>query len=147
MHVMTDSLTTVSRYRVAILPTSPLRTVSYLCDHDDATNSSSCPNYCILGHYIENTGNTTLHYLEILKSDKFQDVSLNQVSKLRATSGYMTKPHGVLVARLDPSRSCEGAPRRVGRDHQPLQQDEAEDCRIARIPSHILYLVLYNHSL
>ncbi|KAH9838606.1 oxalate decarboxylase [Rhodofomes roseus] len=33
------------------------------------------PSY---GHYVENTGNTTLHYLEILKTDKFQDVSLNQ---------------------------------------------------------------------
>ena len=33
----------------------------------------------LLGHYIENTGNTTLHYLEILKSDKFQDIILNQV--------------------------------------------------------------------
>ncbi|KAH9930043.1 oxalate decarboxylase [Fomitopsis serialis] len=33
------------------------------------------PSY---GHYVENTGNTTLHYLEILKSDKYQDVSLNQ---------------------------------------------------------------------
>ncbi|KAG6825536.1 hypothetical protein H0H92_003350, partial [Tricholoma furcatifolium] len=31
-----------------------------------------------MGHYIENTGNTTLHYLEIFNTDKFQDVSLAQ---------------------------------------------------------------------
>ncbi|KAK0475424.1 oxalate decarboxylase [Armillaria novae-zelandiae] len=30
------------------------------------------------GHYVENTGNTTLRYLEIFKSDRFQDISLNQ---------------------------------------------------------------------
>ena len=31
-----------------------------------------------MGHYIENTGDTTLRYLEIFKSDYFADVSLNQ---------------------------------------------------------------------
>jgi len=30
------------------------------------------------GHYIENTGNTTLHYLEIFNTDRFQDISLSQ---------------------------------------------------------------------
>jgi len=30
------------------------------------------------GHYVENVGNETLHYLEIFKTDKFQDVSLSQ---------------------------------------------------------------------
>ncbi|THH26987.1 hypothetical protein EUX98_g7192 [Antrodiella citrinella] len=30
------------------------------------------------GHYVENTGNTTLKFLEIFKSDRFQDISLNQ---------------------------------------------------------------------
>ncbi|TCD61848.1 hypothetical protein EIP91_007838 [Steccherinum ochraceum] len=30
------------------------------------------------GHYVENTGNTTLRFLEIFKSDRFQDISLNQ---------------------------------------------------------------------
>ncbi|THH33226.1 hypothetical protein EUX98_g997 [Antrodiella citrinella] len=28
------------------------------------------------GHYVENTGNTTLHFLEIYKSDRVQDISL-----------------------------------------------------------------------
>lgn len=30
------------------------------------------------GHYVENTGTETLWFLEIFKSDRFQDVSLNQ---------------------------------------------------------------------
>ncbi|KAG8762241.1 hypothetical protein FRC11_010334 [Ceratobasidium sp. 423] len=30
------------------------------------------------GHYVENIGNTTLKYLEIFKSDIYQDISLNQ---------------------------------------------------------------------
>lgn len=30
------------------------------------------------GHYVQNIGNTTLKYLEIFKSDRFQDISLNQ---------------------------------------------------------------------
>ncbi|KIP09753.1 hypothetical protein PHLGIDRAFT_28854 [Phlebiopsis gigantea 11061_1 CR5-6] len=30
------------------------------------------------GHYVENTGNSTLHYLEIFNTDTFQDVSLSQ---------------------------------------------------------------------
>ncbi|PIL35622.1 hypothetical protein GSI_02350 [Ganoderma sinense ZZ0214-1] len=30
------------------------------------------------GHYVENTGNTTLHFLEIFNTDRFQDISLNQ---------------------------------------------------------------------
>ncbi|HEX6551986.1 MAG TPA: oxalate decarboxylase family bicupin [Ktedonobacteraceae bacterium] len=31
-----------------------------------------------MGHYIENTGNTTLRFLEMFKSPRFADVSLNQ---------------------------------------------------------------------
>ncbi|KAF9456571.1 oxalate decarboxylase [Collybia nuda] len=31
-----------------------------------------------MGHYVENIGNTTLRFLEIFNSDKFEDVSLNQ---------------------------------------------------------------------
>jgi oxalate decarboxylase len=31
-----------------------------------------------MGHYIENTGNTTLRFLELFKSDYYADVSLNQ---------------------------------------------------------------------
>jgi oxalate decarboxylase len=31
-----------------------------------------------MGHYIENTGNTTLQFLEIFKSDRYADISLNQ---------------------------------------------------------------------
>ena len=31
-----------------------------------------------MGHYIENTSDTPLHFLEMFKSPRFQDVSLNQ---------------------------------------------------------------------
>ncbi|KZT02556.1 oxalate decarboxylase [Laetiporus sulphureus 93-53] len=47
------------------------------------------------GHYVENTGNTTLHYLEIMKTDKFQDVSLNQWLALT--------PPAIVKAHLDVS--------------------------------------------
>ncbi|THV07830.1 oxalate decarboxylase [Dendrothele bispora CBS 962.96] len=31
-----------------------------------------------MGHYVENTGNSTLRFLEIFNTDRFQDISLNQ---------------------------------------------------------------------
>lgn len=31
-----------------------------------------------MGHYIENTGDTTLRFLELFKSGRYADVSLNQ---------------------------------------------------------------------
>ena len=34
-----------------------------------------------MGHYIENTGTTTLRFLEVFRSDRFQSVSLNQWMK------------------------------------------------------------------
>ncbi|TFK52225.1 oxalate decarboxylase [Heliocybe sulcata] len=43
------------------------------------------------GHYIENTGNTTLKLLEILKTDRFQDISLNQW--LALTPPELVKAH------------------------------------------------------
>ncbi|KAL6298649.1 oxalate decarboxylase [Sparassis latifolia] len=43
------------------------------------------------GHYIENTGNTTLRFLEILKTDRFQDISLNQW--LALTPPALVKAH------------------------------------------------------
>lgn len=30
------------------------------------------------GHYVENTGNTTMKYLEIFNTDLYEDISLNQ---------------------------------------------------------------------
>ncbi|KAG7087189.1 hypothetical protein E1B28_013170 [Marasmius oreades] len=44
-----------------------------------------------LGHYVENTGNTTLKYLEIFNSDLFQDVSLSQW--LALTPPALVKAH------------------------------------------------------
>ncbi|KAF6756805.1 oxalate decarboxylase [Ephemerocybe angulata] len=43
------------------------------------------------GHYVENTGNTTLKFLEIFNSPKFQDVSLNQW--LALTPPSLVKAH------------------------------------------------------
>jgi len=37
------------------------------------------------GHYVQNTGTETLWYLEVFKSDRFQDVSLNQWMALSPT--------------------------------------------------------------
>jgi oxalate decarboxylase len=31
-----------------------------------------------MGHYVENTGNETMRFLEMFRSDRFADVSLNQ---------------------------------------------------------------------
>ncbi|KAF8178915.1 RmlC-like cupin domain-containing protein [Pholiota molesta] len=46
------------------------------------------PSY---GHYIENVGNTTLKFLEVLKSDLFQDISLAQW--LALTPPELVKAH------------------------------------------------------
>ncbi|KAJ3771851.1 oxalate decarboxylase [Lentinula raphanica] len=44
-----------------------------------------------MGHYVENTGNTTLKFLEIFNSDRFQDISLNQW--LALTPPSLVKAH------------------------------------------------------
>ncbi|KAF8872579.1 RmlC-like cupin domain-containing protein [Infundibulicybe gibba] len=44
-----------------------------------------------MGHYVENTGNTTLRFLEIFNSDRFQDISLNQW--LALTPPSLVKAH------------------------------------------------------
>ncbi|CAE6434533.1 unnamed protein product [Rhizoctonia solani] len=43
------------------------------------------------GHYVENIGNTTLKFLEIFSSDKYEDISLNQW--LALTPPEMVKAH------------------------------------------------------
>ncbi|KAH9050371.1 oxalate decarboxylase [Lactarius deliciosus] len=43
------------------------------------------------GHYVENTGNTTLRYLEIFNTDHFQDISLTQW--LALTPPALVKAH------------------------------------------------------
>ncbi|KAK0193464.1 oxalate decarboxylase [Armillaria mellea] len=47
----------------------------------------------LLGHYVENIGNTTLKYLEIFNTDRFEDISLNQWLALT--------PPDVVKAHLD----------------------------------------------
>lgn len=43
------------------------------------------------GHYVQNIGNTTLKFLEIFKTDRFEDISLNQW--LALTPPDMVKAH------------------------------------------------------
>ncbi|KAI0290255.1 oxalate decarboxylase [Multifurca ochricompacta] len=43
------------------------------------------------GHYVENTGNTTLRFLEIFNADRFQDISLSQW--LALTPPALVKAH------------------------------------------------------
>ncbi|EJF64733.1 oxalate decarboxylase [Dichomitus squalens] len=43
------------------------------------------------GHYVENAGNTTLRFLEIFNTDRYQDISLNQW--LALTPPEMVKAH------------------------------------------------------
>ncbi|KAK0481203.1 oxalate decarboxylase [Armillaria luteobubalina] len=44
-----------------------------------------------MGHYVENIGNTTLKFLEIFRTDRFQDISLNQW--LALTPPHIVKSH------------------------------------------------------
>ncbi|RDB25886.1 Oxalate decarboxylase OxdC [Hypsizygus marmoreus] len=59
-----------------------------------------------MGHYLENTGNTTLRFLEIFKSEKFQDISLAQW--LALTPPKLVKEHlgfsDDVIARLSKTK-------------------------------------------
>ncbi|KAF8994439.1 RmlC-like cupin [Hymenopellis radicata] len=44
-----------------------------------------------MGHYVENTGNATLRFLELFNTDRFQDISLNQW--LALTPPHLVKAH------------------------------------------------------
>ena len=44
-----------------------------------------------MGHFIENTGDTTLRFLEMFRSDRYADVSLNQWMALTPT--HLIKQH------------------------------------------------------
>jgi oxalate decarboxylase len=46
-----------------------------------------------MGHYVENTGDETLRFLEMFRSDRFEDVSLNQWMALT--------PPGLIEAHLN----------------------------------------------
>ncbi|KAF8750811.1 Oxalate Decarboxylase [Rhizoctonia solani] len=56
-------------------------------------STTSNPGYVppSFGHYVENIGNTTLKFLEIFNSDKYEDISLNQW--LALTPPDMVKAH------------------------------------------------------
>ena len=55
-----------------------------------------------MGRYVENTGDRPLRFLEMFKSDKYADVSLNQwlASTPRALVEAHLKISGDVVARL-----------------------------------------------
>ncbi len=58
-----------------------------------------------MGHYIENTGSTTVRFLEMFKSDRYADVSLQQWVAL--TPRELVRAH----LRLD-RRLLDGLPKR-----------------------------------
>ena len=54
-----------------------------------------------MGHYIENTGNTTLRFLEMFRSPRFEDVSLNQWMALtppELVQAHLNLPPAVMQA-------------------------------------------------
>ncbi|MCY8498952.1 oxalate decarboxylase family bicupin [Bacillus atrophaeus] len=53
-----------------------------------------------MGHYIQNTGSTVLRFLEVFKSDRFEDVSLNQWLAL-TPHGFMQRTLNVGAAFTD----------------------------------------------
>lgn len=57
-----------------------------------------------MGHYIENTGDTPLRFLELFKSAHFQDVSLNQWMALT--------PPELVQAHLNLNQTVMGALRK-----------------------------------
>ncbi|KAL0573911.1 hypothetical protein V5O48_008031 [Marasmius crinis-equi] len=65
-----------------------------------------------MGHYVENTGNTTLRFLEIFNTARFQDVSLNQW--LALTPPELVKAHlnidDATVAKLSKTKQVVPSP-------------------------------------
>jgi oxalate decarboxylase len=59
-----------------------------------------------MGHYIENTGTGTLRFLEMFRSERYADLSLNQW--LTLTPRVLVEAHlkisGDIVAGLSPSK-------------------------------------------
>ncbi|KAK7032547.1 hypothetical protein VNI00_012945 [Paramarasmius palmivorus] len=68
-----------------------------------------------MGHYIENTGNSTLKFLEIFNTDRFQDISLTQW--LALTPPELLKAHLGLdnetIANLNKTKATVVAPVKV----------------------------------
>jgi hypothetical protein len=96
-----------------------------------------------VGHYLENTGNTTLHFLEIFDTGKFptQHITVFQyhslfgtwqiVSRISASPRYgkidlqssCSCLPWVLVASTHASRTCDPDPRSLCRCGRKIQQD------------------------
>lgn len=71
--------------------TNPVTLVTFLLALVRVLNMTQFAINISLGHYVENTGNVTLKYIEVFKTDKFQDVSLNQW--LALTPPELVKAH------------------------------------------------------
>jgi oxalate decarboxylase len=58
-----------------------------------------------MGHYVENTGNETLRFLEMFRSDRFADLSLNQWMGLTppelVQAHLNLDPHAMAALRKD----------------------------------------------
>lgn len=77
------------------------------------------------GHYVQNIGNTTLKFLEIFNTDRFEDVSLSQVCvhTRRFCLQSLMNVTSLTVAGFDTSRYRQGTLASLGRDDLPLLQD------------------------
>lgn len=78
------------------------------------------------GHYVENTGNTTLRFLEIFKAEAVRDISLSQVR--------ISRSFPVFVAQHSPTpSSCQWlalTPPALVKAH--LQLDDATIAKLSK---------------
>jgi hypothetical protein len=82
-----------------------------------------------MGHYVEKTGASPLRFLEVFKSSRYADLSLNQCG-------------------LDAARSAEGAPEPGSGVRRRAAQDQGADCSgVTRRSAHMAAPALSTTSL
>ena len=77
-----------------------------------------------MGHYVENTGDETLRFLEMFRSDHFADVSLNQWMALtppELVQAHLNIDEGTVRRCPRTSRSSSAARRERGRSPSPCR--------------------------
>jgi hypothetical protein len=75
-----------------------------------------------MGHYVENTGEETLRFLEMFRSDRFADVSLNQWMALtppELVRAHQNLDRATIDALLKKSRSSSADQSRLRRRPLP----------------------------
>ena len=88
-----------------------------------------------MGHYIENTGKTTLRFLEMFKSDYYADVSLNQWLALTPPELVSAHLHAELAADARPAQGKDAG--RVGFSSSGYEIEDAfPGCRAVRRAVH-----------